>query len=367
MLDWRINPPEGTEVRLFIPSWKAEQVVALADALYPQHEIRAVDAHTVAVPGGGTRYVSIPTSAARQTGVVSVHFPIGVKRGQRFDLAVRQVTTRGRPIKIELPKEQRISLAEAAKLLERVGIKPDKPSRGTEQVQPVVPRGVFEIGANQTLFTDLSVLDAAGEGAVLIEHPGPKRVEQARRDAGRWRETIGAFQLGIPVLVKAEMLNEYLRLLSVLRWRAELLPRTSRWHATFLRYVELIAEKVRALGGNPWTVPATPDGAIPLGDGQAPPKGEPGGTNPPADADAPFFEPGDDEWLAAIPVVCRPRTLPKRVRIPARSAACCTTTSATLKVSRWRTTAAHSAASSAAKLPFVRLPTPPWPSAASSL
>lgn len=296
LLDWRSAPPDGTEVRVFIPSWKATQVVALADRFYPRHEIRTLDANTVAVPGGGLRYVPIPPSATRQTGVLTVHFPIGVKQGQRFDLAVRQVTTRGRQVRTELPKEQRVSLAEAAKLLERAGIVAPTRARA-RSTEAVLPRGVFQIGTNQTLITDLSVLDAHGDHALVIDHPNPVQVEKARREAGRWRETIGAFQIGIPVSVKADMLGHHLRLLSVMRWRAGLLQPNSRWYATFLRYVDLLAEKVRALGGDPWQVPATPDGIFPAGDGSAPPKGDADGVGPTDDAGKPLFEPGEDDWL----------------------------------------------------------------------
>jgi hypothetical protein len=123
---------------------------------------------------------------------------------------------------------------------------------------------VFDLGGNRVLITDLSVLDAEGDHAVIVEHPDPETVKAAVRGAGRWRETIGAFQLGIPVSVKADMLAHHLRLLSVLRWRAEWLRPNSRWYETFIRYVELTAEKVRALGGDPFSVPPTPDGNVPL-------------------------------------------------------------------------------------------------------
>ena len=59
------------------------------------------------------------------------------------------------------------------------------------------------------------------------------------------------------------MLLHHMRLLSVMRWRTAQLPHNSRWRKTMLHYVGLLAEKVQALGGNAWTVPATPDGAIP--------------------------------------------------------------------------------------------------------
>jgi len=78
------------------------------------------------------------------------------------------------------------------------------------------------------------------------------------------------------------MLPHHLALLSVMRWRAEQMRPNERWHATFHRYVALLADKVRALGGDPFAVPATPDGIFPLpgdghGDGGHGGEGGPGG------------------------------------------------------------------------------------------
>lgn len=298
LLDWRGDPPDGTEVRLVVPGWDAARVVELADRFYPRHEIRVVDAHTVALPGGGTRYIPIPTSLRRETGVLIVDLPLGITKGQRFDLAVRQVSTRGRQVEIEPPKVTTISKAEAARLLQtRQQTKARASAKTTADT--ALPLGVFELGDNRVLVTDLRVFDAEGDHAAIIEHPDAATVEAARRRSGSWRETIGAFQLGIPVEVKADMLAHHVRLLSVLRWRAEQLRPNSRWYDTFIRYVQLIAEKVRALGGDPWAVPATPDGAIPLPGKE----GEDGGGGDIGSADGgdpldPFFEPGEDDWLS---------------------------------------------------------------------
>jgi hypothetical protein len=252
LLQWHREPPEGTEVRLEISTWDARGVVELADQFYPRHEIRALDAHTIAAPGGGVRYIPIPPGYIRQTGVITVHFPLGVKKGQRFDVSVHQVTTRSRQPEVEFPKATKISREEAARLLKAQGS------------ADALPRGVFDLGENKVLITDLRVLDDAGDHAIIVEHPDPADVAKARQVAGRWRATIGAFQLGIPVSIKEDMLAHHLRLLSVLRWRAEWLRPNSRWYETFIRYVELNAEKVRALGGDPYSVPPTPDGNIPL-------------------------------------------------------------------------------------------------------
>jgi hypothetical protein len=264
-LNWRSGAPDGTEVRIFIPDWDAGAVVELADRFYPRHEIRKVDAHTVAVPGGGTRYIPVPRTGNRQTGVIEANFPLGVKKGQRFDLAVRQITNRGRDPKFPAPRAKNITKEEAAKLIADLKVPtPAEKGRDKKTAAPL-PLGVFDLGNNRVLITDLRVIDATGDHAVVVQHPDPKEVAAARKDSGYWRETIGAFQLGIPVSVKADMLAHHLRLLSALRWRAERLSPKSRWYETFIRYVELIAEKVRALGGDPFLVPATPDGTVSLG------------------------------------------------------------------------------------------------------
>ncbi len=290
LLEWLDDVPEGAEVRLFLPGWDAEEVVALADRFYPRHEIRALDTRTIALPGGGTRFVPLPPCHQRHTGIISAHFPLGIKNGQRFDLAVRQITNRARRARIDPPKVRKISREEAARLLAQLDISRDDADKNDKGL----PLGVFDLGKNIVLVTDLRVLDGEGDHALLIEYPDPDKVADIRRrEGGQWRETLGAFQLGVPVSVKEEMLPYYVRLLSLLRWRAEQLRPANRWYATFVRYVELMADKVRALGGNPDLVPATPDGNVDLPGNDD--SGDGGGA--PGDGDGGFFEPGDDDWL----------------------------------------------------------------------
>jgi hypothetical protein len=158
-------------------------------------------------------------------------------------------------------------------------------------------RGVFDLGDNRVLVTDLRVLDDSGDHAVLIEHPDPGQVEAAARQSGRWRETVGAFQLAVPVEVKADMLGHHVRLLSMLRWRAGRLRPNDRWYSTFRRYAELIAGKVQALGGDPWSVAATPDGDVDL-------PGEGGRSPDPATDTGPSGEAGEpqDVWRRHCPI-----------------------------------------------------------------
>lgn len=304
LLEWRGAVPEGTEVSLYIPGWDAHEVVALADRFYARHELRALDAHTVALPGTGMRYVPLPQSLVRRTGVLVAGLPLGVKRGQRFDLAVRQITNRGRGLKLDPPKVQVIDQDEARKLAARyqpkgkgvAASRANAPGANASGANTLgADASVIQLDARRTLILDRGVMDSSADHALIIEHPDRATAAAARRAAQPWRETIGAFQLGIPVSVKADMLAHHMRLLSIMRWRAERLRPSNRWYATFVRYVELFADKVRGLGGNPDLVPATADGSIPGFDGVKPGEGE--GEGPPRGEGGLPFDPGDDDWL----------------------------------------------------------------------
>ena len=279
LLDWSLTIPDGSYARIHLPGWKVEDVLALADRFYPRHEIRAVDAHTVEIPGGGMRYVPLPKCLYRRTGVLTVELPLGIKKGQRFDVSVRQISNRGRNVKFPESKTQQITLEEAGRLLAEI-------RRPGTAARVIVERGVFDLGNNRSLVTDLSVFDAFGDHAPVIEHPAPEAFAAARAQARMWRETVGAFQLGIPVSTRNDMLLYYLRLFSLMSWRLSKMSRNSRWYPTMTHYVLLLQDKVQALGGNPIEVPATPDGAIPQlpwvggGDPSGPGGGSPGSTDP---------------------------------------------------------------------------------------
>jgi hypothetical protein len=62
--------------------------------------------------------------------------------------------------------------------------------------------------------------------------------------------------------------------LSVLLWIGEAIPHTSRWQATFQRYLEGIKDRVRAFGGDPGEIGPSPTGD---GKGQRPPHKPPEG------------------------------------------------------------------------------------------
>lgn len=288
LVDWHQGAPDGTFAALFIPTWNAQQVIELADRFYARHELYVLDEYTVAVPAGGVRYVPVPRHQVRQTGVISAHFPLGVRKGERYDVSIRQVTYRerwGKPPKYE---GREISRAEALRLLDL--------KDGGGEFEEKLPRGAFRIGDREVLLTDTSVFDMKSDKPLLIKLPNKKDLKLFASNSGRWRETIGAFQIGIPVSDKLTMRVDLLRLLALLRWRADFLRPTSRWYATFRRYVELMTEKVRALGIDPFSIDPSPNPAIP---GFSDDNGDNNGGDTGGDAtDAnPFLEPGDDEWL----------------------------------------------------------------------
>jgi hypothetical protein len=78
--------------------------------------------------------------------------------------------------------------------------------------------------------------------------------------SGAGRKTLGAFQMTIPVKTDPEILPKEIRKLSVLRYIQRTLPTSSRWYSIFSRYLDQIAARVSALGGDPNAVKPSPDG-----------------------------------------------------------------------------------------------------------
>jgi hypothetical protein len=97
----------------------------------------------------------------------------------------------------------------------------------------------------------------------------PEKAVSSARGPLNWRRVLGAFQVTIPVKTKQLLLPREERDLSVLRWIARAIPAGSRWSLVFKRYVEEIAGRVRAFGGDPNTIQPSP-----TGDGGGHPKHE---------------------------------------------------------------------------------------------
>jgi hypothetical protein len=91
---------------------------------------------------------------------------------------------------------------------------------------------------------------------ISAERPGGVILLKAKQGAPsediiEWRRVLGTFQISIPVETRAELLRPEERLFSVLLWIAEAIPKQSRWYPVFVRYLDQIAGRVSALGGDP--------------------------------------------------------------------------------------------------------------------
>jgi hypothetical protein len=197
MIDWS-NLPAGTTASIYFPAVLANEVVAMASRMYTAHDLRASDEHTIGCAARGITYVPVPTGTGIDfAGLLSVNLPAKIRRGQIFKVVVRQVT-------------------------DAFGW--GKPSR---------PEGTKRGRAASSL---------------------------VGRSEIRWRRTVGAFELAIPIHTKEVLLEPEERLLSLLRWVQKAIYKQSRWFSVFERYLGYIGDRVIGFGGDPTLVPASPFG-----------------------------------------------------------------------------------------------------------
>ena len=90
--------PAGSTASIYLPAVAAAEIIAWADRLYLTHRLTAADAHTIQTPVGTVSYLPIPQgSAVNYAGLLSIDLPAGIKKGQTFQVTVRQVTSAGLP------------------------------------------------------------------------------------------------------------------------------------------------------------------------------------------------------------------------------------------------------------------------------
>jgi hypothetical protein len=194
MIDWN-SVPVGQTAQIYLPAVDAGAVVAQAAELYTAEHLSYVDAHTVGCTTGGVTYIPIPKGSgtgANFTGLLSVSLPYGIKKGQKFEVLVRQLTSVG--------------------------------GRGKPEVA-------------QSKATDTAMVPTIS-----------------------WRRVLGTFQIDIPVTTKEILLPREERRLSIFRWIGESMPPQRRWYPVFQRYLQAIADKVQALGGDPTRIFPSPTG-----------------------------------------------------------------------------------------------------------
>ena len=191
------NAPKDSLATIYIPEISASQIVALAGKRYFYTPITQLDAQTIQVPVGGISYVPLPPGAA-------------------FGLTGL--------LSLELP---------------------DSVRKG--DIYKIIVRQVTDAFARR------APVIRKGETAGV---PPPQTP-----DLIRWRRIVGTYQITIPVRTKEVILVGETRLLSVLRWILKAIPSNNRWYPVFSRYVDLIGDRVRELGGDPNTIEPSPDGS----------------------------------------------------------------------------------------------------------
>lgn len=196
--------PQGSTATLFLPGFGAGTVVALADEVYGSHGLTVVDAATLALKVGGLSYVPLPAMAG-----------------------------------------------------------PNVPGLLSVQLPATVRKGQhFAVVVRQ-------LTSASGAPPVIIGSPVGNELSQQRDDGlFHWRRVLGSYQVSIPVSTKTSILGPEERYLSVLRWIELSIPGDNRWHPVFGKYVDLIADRVRALGGDPDTIKPSPQGNGKQGHGE---------------------------------------------------------------------------------------------------
>jgi hypothetical protein len=211
VIDWG-NIPAGSVAEIYLPGTTAAAILAWAGKLYTTHNLTAVDPYTIRLNAGGTTYMPIPHGTkVNLAGLISVQLPAGVKKGEKYEVVVRQITS-------EDYTEEVIQIATRA-------------ARGRAKVAP--PPNQYA-----------------------------------------WRRTIGTFKLTIPVDTKSDLRETEERYYAILQFIGHSIPTASRWFPVFERYLKQVAGRVKGFGGDPGAILPSGTGALP-GDGRKPRPGEP--------------------------------------------------------------------------------------------
>jgi hypothetical protein len=200
------NTPNGSQAQFYLPALDAKEIVSLAGAVHGSTLLKVVDPHTLQVPVGGVTFIPIPRGTARNAGLLTVDLPDGIKRGDIYEISVRQIT-------------------------------------------------------EDTAHTG---------GIILLEKQGTTRAKaRAQKFAQNpdrsfsWLRQLGAFQVTIPISTKQHLLFREERLYAWLLFIYNSIPQKNRWHSVVKRYLDQIAGRVRGFGGDPGSIEPSPTGDMP--------------------------------------------------------------------------------------------------------
>lgn len=201
VIDWG-NTPSGSVAQIYLPGTTSAAILAWAGKLYTTHKLTATDPHTIQVNSGGTTYIPIPKGGIiNLSGLLSVQLPAGVKKGEEYEIVVRQITSDDYTAPV---------------------IQIRKQNRKAGAVKSMAPQAQYA-----------------------------------------WRRTIGIFKLKIPVDTKTELLETEERYYAILQFIADSIPSASRWFPVFERYLKQVAGRVKGFGGNPIQILPSGSGTLP--------------------------------------------------------------------------------------------------------
>jgi hypothetical protein len=241
MIFWGDTPAAG-QAQLYLPALGASEIAGLANRLYPAQQVDIVDEHTVGFATNGATFVPLPTGAALAAGLLTVNLPPGTRRGDQYQITVRQLTEA--VLTIREPEPSPVIQERAAK-----GRKAKLAAAGSIEASAAV-------GSLDTV-------------------------------ARTWRRVLGAFQFVINIKTKGVILLNEERLLATLRWMELQMPATKRWYPVLQRYIDYIAGRVQGFGGNPGRILPSPTGWVP-------------GLRQPSPQPGPSHYPDQDEFTGKI-------------------------------------------------------------------
>lgn len=202
--------PASSLAQLYLPALNAADIASLANQLYPAQTTIVIDAHTVGFDAKGTTFIPLPVGTALAAGLLTVTLPPGIRKGEQYEITVRQLTNA------------------------TLTVAPPPP--------PVIQaRPGHRAGARRTAVAPVA--------AVAVQRS--------------WRRVAGAFQFVINIKTKEAILLNEERLLATLRWMALSMPTTKRWYPVLLRYIDYVAGRVQGFGGDPTQILPSPTGWVP--------------------------------------------------------------------------------------------------------
>jgi hypothetical protein len=215
-----------------------------------QRNLAIVASDNPGVPAAHT--VAHTFELIRSQTLAPLQAPILVRAFSRVDYPPDQLFIRWRNLPLDAVATVYLPGADMSAMLEAAAI--TTPGAGT---MALVDQHTIRFRTGDTSY--LPIPGGPGPnlaGLLTVELPTTVRNGQRYRlsvhqVSGPLRTIIGSFDMTIPVSTAAQLLPVERRDLIVLREIAATIPAANRWSPVFTRYLGILADRVRALGGEP--------------------------------------------------------------------------------------------------------------------